>query len=193
MLKGLHDEGSLIIAFIGARGTGKTTQQKKITNAWLQNGGRVLVVPSSKWEPTFRRVPRIKLEQIKTFTGLAAYDCANDKEFAELISDCHDLLIVCDDIKGYLPESRMKPEVRQALISSRHRKVYMTFAVHGFTQVPPEFFMYIDCIYLFRCDDAPQRHRDKFRDLNAIIEAQERVRQKAQQNKYYFEIINNQQ
>ena len=190
----IHDEGSLIQMYIGARGTGKTTQQKLMATTFVRNGGRVLIIPSSPYEKTFKRVPRVKIEQIKEIPSgfIAAIDCKGVDEFADVLETCDNIMLVADDIRGYMPNAQMNKRVRQALISSRHRGVDFTMAVHGFTQVPPEFFMYVDFIWLFRTGDYIKMHRDKFRDLDEITEAQKRVNQKAEENQYYCEIINNQ-
>ena len=177
---------------VGARGTGKTTHQKKIIKRYADNGGRVLILPSSKYEPTFKRVPRIKIQKIATFNGIAAIDIEDDAHLAKVLDRCDKLLLVADDVKGYMHRANIHPKVRQGLISSRHRKVDIIFACHGFTQVPPDLFLYIDLIWCFRTDDSPKRQRDKFRDLDNILEVQERVRRQAQSNPYHVEIINNQ-
>jgi hypothetical protein len=190
----IHDDGSLIQMFIGARGTGKSTKQSQVTLAYVRAGGRALIIPSSPYEPTFKRVPRVTIDQIRDIPSqnIAAIDCADVDDFAEVLEACDDILLVADDIRGYMPNSVMNKRVRQALISSRHRSVSFTMAVHGFTQVPPEFFMYVDLIWLFRTGDSIKMHRDKFKDLDKIVEAQKRVNLAARKDQYYFEIINNQ-
>lgn len=188
----IHDEGSLIHAFIGRRGTGKTTRMKKVSTKFLRSGGRVLVIPSSPYEPTFKSMPRIKLEQISSLRGVAAIDCKTVKQFGRILNHCDDLMIIADDMKSYMPEGRMDGDVRQALISSRHRNVQLLFAVHGWTQIPPDFMSYIDVVWLHGTTDSLARHREKFRDVRAMEEGQDRVNKKAQEDPYYCEIINNQ-
>ncbi|QNR22949.1 hypothetical protein [Croceimicrobium hydrocarbonivorans] len=189
----IDDEEAKIALFAGVRKTGKSTKQKELTMAWLKSGGRAVVIPSSKYERTFRSVPRIKPENIPSLPPgkLAAIDCTDQHEFGEVLKYCDDILIVCDDIKGYLPSNGLTKEVRNAFISSRHRNVNMTIAMHGLTHAPPEFYDFVNLIFLFRTKDNLNRHRDKFQDLEKMIEVQRQVNEIAHQekNKYYFKII----
>lgn len=194
MGKKFIDNGSLRYAFIGGTGTGKTTKQSQLAYSWLQSGGRVLVLPSAPEEDTFKAIPRIKIDQVPKIPmgQIYAYDCEDTKDFGQVLQMARNMLVVCDDTKSYMPYNRMDGQVRKALIASRFRSVYYSFAMHGFTQVPPDLFTYIDFIYLFRSSDSPSRAKQNFRKYEEIIEAQERVNQKANENQYYFEILNNQ-
>lgn len=188
------DNGSLRLAFIGGTGTGKTTKQSQLAETWLKAGGRVLALPSAPEEDTFRKIPRIEVHQINKIPmgQIYAIDCEDTKQFGQILLQCSNIMVICDDTKSYMPENRMDGNVRKALIRSRFRSVYYSFAMHGFTQCPPDLFTYLDFIYLFRSTDSPQRARQNFRKYEEVLEAQERVNKVAENNQFYFEILNNQ-
>jgi hypothetical protein len=184
----INAQGSVFAILLGTNGTGKSTVLRKIADASKK---RVLVIPSNLAEHTFQDYPQILPHQILSFTGRARLLCYTEEEFAWVAKRVENCMLISDDFRNYLPKPQMNPDVRRMFIDRRHKKIDIYMAAHGFTQVPPELFSWVNYVFLFKTNDNPKRHANKLLNLAAVMESQQKINQEFEKNPYYFEILQN--
>ena len=185
---------------LGFNGTGKTTLIKKLfSNALNQPNRRGLVITPDDRE--WLSVPLVCdrfPERISRYVGARrmifnqpsiSEQNKGQKNSIEYASDCFSNgMLVLDDCRSYL-SSNTSSEVHNLLIRRRQKSIDIIVAGHGFTEVPPKFFTFADKIILFKTKDNIHKRKDVLRDFDKMLEAQQRVNEKALSNPYYFEII----
>lgn len=196
----VSNHGSVSVLLIGTNGTGKSTILREIL--WSAASGKkkkVIVLPSNPAETTFEDVPEISLDDIDKFKsakyqwGAVRVQCFDEDDFIHVIKDARNCVFISDDFKFYLSKSVLKKDIMRAFIMRRHMRNDFYFAAHGFKQVPPMFFAYMDWFYIFRCRDNPKGHADKMLDANNLLDIITRVNNVSVSKKdpWYYEIIEN--
>lgn len=172
---------------IGTNGTGKSTVLRKIMEASQK---RVLVIPSNSSEPSFKHLKEISADQVATFTGHARYMCYDPSDLEAIASSISNCTLISDDFRNYL-DANVSREVRGLFIERRHKGIDMYLAAHGFTQVPPVMWAYLDLIMIFRTKDNPHRYRNHFQNYEEMIQVIEEVNHLAESNPYAHQIVRN--
>lgn len=182
------DRQTKLIIILGYTGTGKTTMVKRLVRDESKNRGRALIVTPDDRE--FTSIPFFNLknpERLALFKGerrLIYFD-----GLLPIIRDhFSDGLLVFDDCRSYLGAAT--PQELHNLLIRRRQKMYDMVAVgHGFTEVPPKFFTFASHIILYKTNDNIHNRKTVLRDYNQMLEAQQRINLKSEQDIHYYEIL----
>jgi hypothetical protein len=180
---------STSVLLLGTNGTGKSTRLMDLAERRIKQGHRVLFIPAHEHETSFNKYPPMHIKEVDTFTGGRRIYVTNEDQFVELILKIRNLVLVCDDFRVYLPKDRTHPEVRKLFIKRRHINVDIYMAAHGFKEVPPPFFAFMDYIFLHKTLDASMNRIREFPNPKGLMEKVQEVNKAAQKDQYHCEII----
>jgi len=175
------------IVIVGTNGTGKTTYLKKLANATLKRGERVLVITTHVEEWTeYPNLPHTAAAP-QNFTHGARL-LYMDKTTLELAADFRRGLLIFDDCRTFL-KANTDSQLYKIMISRRQQMVDICATAHGFSHIPPAFFTYTTDIVLFRTTDNISTRKAVLPDFEKMKVAQARVNEKAQKQPHYYEVV----
>ena len=182
-----NERAAKMTIILGANGTGKTTVLNRILT---QSNEKSLVITPDDAE--WRNYPEVDLTQPDDFlfTGIRRH-IFNPAKKAGTLDRIHLFKmgkLVFDDCRSYI-EAATDIRIRNVLIRRRQRMVDVFAVGHGFTEVPPVFFTFATDIILFRTADNINRRKDCLKDFDTMVQAQQRVNERAKKDPHYFEII----
>jgi len=194
----------LIIA-CGTNGTGKTTLVRRLATA---QPGNVLVITPDYQEWT--DFTEIESEIIRSKSGklVAKYNHADfifegsrrlvlfDSSMTAPALECvsryvTNTFVIFDDSRAYI-DSKTDIDMKRIYVRRRQMMNDICIVGHGFTEVPPRAFTFANDIVLFKTVDSLDTRKPYLKDFERMKEAQARVNKKAEDNRYYFEIIKQQ-
>jgi ABC-type oligopeptide transport system ATPase subunit len=177
------------IIILGFNGTGKTTLSKKFVKAEIKRGGKVLVITPDFAEWTDLEETYLDKKEDWEFTGARRYIWEDPKILKRINRYWHDGLILFDDCRAYLA-AVTDPELKRLYIRRRQKMTDIIMCGHGFTDVPPQAFTNCSEFDLFLTKDNIQRRKNVILNYDRILEAQQRINEKAEtENYHYYEII----
>ncbi len=168
---------------LGTNGTGKTTLLRQILYA---SGQKCLVLTPHPNEWTELEDTNLATPADYLFTGLRRHIIRRNYTIPRL-KYFKQGIIVFDDCKTFIRP--LDPDIEQLLIDRRQNECDVFYVAHGFTRVPPVFYPYYTEIILFKTLDNIASRKQYLLNYAQIMEAQNRVNQKAITNPHHKEII----
>ena len=172
---------------IGANGTGKTTYLKKLADAAIKRGERVLVVTTHVEEWTEFPDLAHTAAAVQSFIGGGRL-LYMDKSTLDLVALFRVGLLFFDDCRTYLTATTDTALFR-VMISRRQQMVDVCAVGHGFTHIPPAFFTYTTHVVLFHTTDNISTRKNVLHDFAKMKAAQARVNAHAAKHPHHYEVI----
>jgi len=176
-----------IIVMIGGRGTGKTTLAKQI----LENhpSRRQLVVDTMDhpgWAHLDKRHELADLQRFKS-GSLRIFGPMPRELIKAIRQHVKNSLIIFEDARKFTG-NRISEDMEAILIDSKQRGNEILFMYHGYPLVPRSMGYYMDRLILLKTNILPNNsHKDRFGDIETVIQAAERVN--AHPNRYHYETV----
>jgi len=174
---------------LGAPGTGKSTQVMRLMINFVKRGGRVLILMADDSE--YQTVDYVDFEDpqaIRSFKGIKKTIFDTEYTTSKIVNHLTHCMIVMEDCMSYYGNA-IPIDLRRMLIRRRHYHLNTIAVGHGFTEMPPKFFTFATDIMLFQTLDNIKKRKDDIKNYYVMEAAKRRIDQKAQHDKYYFEII----
>lgn len=133
-----------IVILIGRRGYGKTTMALRLLKEAASRsakGGVYAFAPNG--------LPK------------AATKLAKPLESLQEIQNLSEAAILIDDASAYLKGALHEAYVREAVVSSRHKKLHLFFVYHNVAQTPPFLFSLADTVIFFGLTDSKEALKQK--------------------------------
>ena len=184
----MSNRNAKCIVVAGARGTGKTTFIKEMLKGCKSNA---IVCTPHVYEWDFLDDTDLKTFRELKFAG-AKRHIIKPKYTLERLKFLVNGHVFFDDCRNFLPfnpNSKEGVDFIQFLIDGRHKAVDFIVVAHGFTQISPCFYPYIDDIILFRTTDNLQLAKNKILYFDELKALQTRVNAKAKKEPHYCEHI----
>ena len=171
----IEDRENIFLGVIGTNKTGKTSYLIQIIDAKLQTKhNRILLINPN--DERFLDVKSIDLKsrEIDIFTGIRKVNLFERNDFKNLLNFRKGLLIM-DDVMKYLP-TVIPTNIRSLFIDYANYNLDLICVAHGFSALPPAFYIYMKKLVLFRTTDNIEmrkkelgEHFQKIKELSKYV------------------------
>ena len=165
-----------LTVILGTNGTGKTSFIKKMIKGLNSGGVKTLIVTPDDIE--YPHLKDWKLENPKEFefTGVRKHIFEPKHTFKAITDNYRRGALFLDDARDYLPANlENEQEFRKLMIRRRHLETDVFVVAHGFTDIPPKIFTYVNKYILFKTTDPVNKRKDTIRNYEEIEEAVNRI------------------
>lgn len=182
---------TLRMAVVGRVGCGKSTIVRKLARAALQQHRRVLVLTGhdNEWLDLPMVHPRFP-ERIASYVGGRRIIVTSKQSAYEAIRIFRNGLLILDDCRMFLPPYP-DTDLENLVISTRQKDVDLIVVCHGFSQLPPVFFTFVDYFVLFGTRGNIKERKNYFQDFKMIQEVVRDVNELSKSDPHTFKIIKN--
>jgi molybdopterin-guanine dinucleotide biosynthesis protein len=179
----------LMLVVIGTNDTGKSTFTKELVlKETKKKDSNVLIVASDdiEWNflPSVHPAYNWEIEE-NVKARKTIYEKGLLRTILEKFSSG---MLIFDDCSAYFTSTR-KMDLRALLIRRRQKMIDIVMVANGFTNAPPEAFIYASHYVLFKTIDNIDKRKNVIYDFPKIKEAQQRINKIAETNPHYYEII----
>ncbi len=178
-----------VSAFLGRRGTGKTTYLKKLISTYKEaNPTQKVLILDTLDHPSYTDIPIIDIPLLKRWKSPNTYRMFNkdtDMLLKEVEANYSNGLLVLEDASKYL-RRQLSDDVRSFIFDSKQKNLDIIFMFHGFMAAPAELFRVIDNLVLFKTDH-PQYRKNALINYEEVLDVYNRVMQ--HQSPYYNETL----
>jgi len=129
-------------------------------------------------------------ERIATYKGARRIYVREPEDFIDVCNLFKHGLLIADDCRVYV-EDHISRKLKAMLISCRQDDRDLIAVGHGFTDIPPRFFTYATHFVIFATTDNVSSRRNVVCNYAAVLDAVQRVNQKAIEEPHYYEIVKN--
>jgi len=168
-----------LTVIIGTNGTGKTSLIKKIISKFNQSGSRALLVTPDDAEYTYLKdYPLIDSKEFD-FKNVRKHIFEPNHTFNAISNNYRKGAVFFDDCRSYIPNNlESEKEFRNILIRRRHKEIDVFIIAHGFTDIPPKIFTYVNKYIIFKTTDPIVKRKDTILNYEAVEKAVKRINDK---------------
>ncbi len=165
-----------LTVILGTNGTGKTSFLKKMISEMTKGGIRTLLVTPDDIEYPNLREWELKKTSEFTFPGVRKHIFEPKHTFKAISDNYRRGNLVFDDCRDYIPANLEKEDkFRRLLIRRRQKEIDVFLVAHGFTEIPPKVFAFVNKYVLFKTTDDVSKRKNDIRNYEAVEQAVNRV------------------
>jgi len=192
--------GSRIMAFIGKKGSGKTsavlsllTNKKSPFHKYFNN--IILCSPTAPHDDKMKPLWEETVEEGKYFDILNEQTAEEIKDLLTTLNEMNTKkknpqnLLILDDVTHSFPTGRKGSKISGLFTNSRHLKTSIWVITHKYTSMPPIFRNQLDCMFLYKTNSKGEMESLK-KDLPFDEDELEYNFKKATNEPYGFLYIN---